>query len=195
LTFSVSCKKEGSKLLISVNGELWRSVSPRLFGHSPHFDLGSFEELEEMEYRSALNFAVRSLSAKAQHSLELHKKLLDLGVSTGVVERVLSELVRLGVLDDRDWVEMFIRSLISRNLGMGAIRQKFFRKGIPSSEYEAILCNLLSQDVQKAQIQKLITSKYRAKDLSDPKQKDQVIKALARRGFSWDLISSMIIDE
>jgi len=195
LTFSVSCKKEGGKLCVFVNGELWRRVSFKLFGRNPVFDVGSLEELEEMEYRSALNFAVRSLSAKSQHSLEIRKKLLDLGVESRCAERVLSKLGQLGVLDDPDWVETFVRSLISRNMGMNAIRQKLYSKQVPPQEYEPVLNRLISEDVQKKQIHNLITSKYRSKDLSDPKQKDQVVKGLVRRGFSWDLISSCFIDE
>lgn len=197
MTFSVSYKKEQSKLLIFVNDQLWRAVSPRLFGRKPQFDVNSFEELEELEYRSALHFAVRSLSAKSQHSSEIRKKLSGLGVSDRAIEQVATELQRLGVLDDRDWVESFVRSLMLRGVGYRAIQQKLLSKGLPLEEFEETLNTFVSYELQKEQIQKLITSKYGAKDLKDPKQKEQVVRGLARRGFSWDLISSSIhsIDE
>jgi len=192
LTFSVSCKKNQGKHQIFLNGELWRTVSPRLFGRNPQFDVQNLEEFEEHEYRSALIFAVRSLSAKAQHSCELRKKILDLGASQKTTDRVIEELLRLGYLNDQEWFDCFIRSQILKKVGKSGIRQKFMMKGIPRQECEEALEFYMTDDVQEKQIQLLMETRYQQKDLDDPKQRQQVISGLARRGFSWDLIVKVL---
>ncbi|NGX58323.1 MAG: Regulatory protein RecX [Chlamydiae bacterium] len=191
----VEWKKEHSKVKIYVEGELWRSVSPRLFGKNPDFDVQNLKELEELEYRQTMLFAVRSLSAKAQHSTELRKKLRDLGASSSAIEQVLSELQRLGYLDDDEWLDFYVRAQISRNLGKYAIQQKLRMKGIPLDQCEELLDRYLTSESQEEQIKSLLKTKYRHKDLSDPKQKQQVIAALARRGFSWELVQSVLLQD
>jgi len=189
LTFSVSYKKERLKAHIFVNGELWRTVSPRLFGKNPQFDVQSIEELEELEYRQALLFAVRSLSAKSQHSLELHKKILDLGASRKVVKRVIDELMHLGYLDDQMWCEDFVSAQVAKKMGKHAILQKIKMKGISIEECQEILHRHMTDELEEEQIKALMATKYRKKDMNDPKQRQQVVAGLMRRGFSWDLIN------
>lgn len=148
--------------------------------------------MEEQEYRRALEFAVRSLSAKSQHSQELKKKLYDRGMSSSVVEQVLSELERLGYLNDDEWLDFFVRSQTARRMGPGAIEQKLRMKSIPFEECRNALSRYQSDEVQEEAIRELLKTKYRSKDMKDLKERQQVISGLARRGFCWELIQRVL---
>lgn len=192
MTFSISTKKEAEAHHIFVNGALWRVVSPRLFGKRLKLEVDTFEELLALEKEKALSFAVRSLSAKAQHSIELKTKILNLGASEEAARYAIEKLEQLGYLDDEEWCRFFIRSQKARKLGKSAIAQKLRSKGIADDEFQPFLDEELPAEEQEKQIEALLRTKFKSKDLTNPKQKQQVIAGLCRRGFSWDLIAAAL---
>lgn len=125
------------------------------------------------------------------HSLPstvLLRALRDRLVSESISERVVEECLKLGYLNDEEWTKSFVRLQSARKLGPRAIAQKLAAKGISKVAAEEALKVSGSKEQQKAAIAKLLSTRYRKRDLSDYKEKRKVVASLIRRGFDPSLI-------
>jgi regulatory protein len=189
--------KPGTKrLLILVEEEEWKEVDISIFGSRPSFPkFHSLTELEEfflqLEYRGAKSFAYKRLSIKPLSTAELRRQLKERKVSEKNTDAVIQELTNLGYLNDEEWIESFIRSQSNRQKGPQAVAAKLKWKGLKEEEFQEPLQEMMDDEVQKEGIQKLLSTRYRSKDLQDRRERDKVIAALVRRGYSLDVIFSV----
>ncbi len=144
------------------------------------------------DYRKAMNAALKSVSIKFRHSTEIKGKLSDLGYNEAVIKRVIQELKRLGYVDDKDWIECFVRSCTAKKFGRHAIFQKLSQKGIPKEGALEIVDKHQTDDKQKKLIETLLNTRYRSKDLKDFRERQKVAAGLARKGFSFSLIQEVL---
>ncbi len=142
--------------------------------------------------RKALCSALKMLSIKSRHSSEIEGKLVELGYDESVIQTVIQELAKLGYIDDKDWIECFVRSQTAKKFGRHAILQKLFLKGIPKEQILPVVDKHQSEEQQKELIASLLRTRYHLKDLDDFRQKQQVAAGLARRGFSFSLIQQVL---
>lgn len=127
-----------------------------------------------------LQFAVRSLGKRAQHSSEIRKKLKERGCSSQEIDLVIEKLTDIGALDDAAWLSQVIIGYHNKQLSKLAIAQKLKQKGVPFAEWKD---KLGDSDLEAA---KAYYSKIKGK-----KEGPKLVAALARRGFSWDIIKQI----
>lgn len=139
---------------------------------------------------SCFEAAIRRLACKGYLSYELQEKLLTLGFSSDEVDQTLFRLQEMGYLDDQAWVDSFIEAQKRKRVGALLIIQKLKLKRVPSELYLPKIKEL-NENPQEA-IQSLLVSRYKNKNLKDPKEKKQVISSLLRRGFSFNDIKIVI---
>lgn len=191
-------KKEGrfGVLTIIVDGEPWRDIHSHIFGRKPALCAKSLTELESQfpifEYRGALGYTLKRLALKGQPSSELIKSLKERLVSDETIHRIITECQQQGYVNDRDWVESFIRRQMAKNLGSQAILMKLKAKGVSPDLTMDILSRLDNPELQKERIRHLLETRYRTKDLSDYNTRSKVISALSRKGFSFDDIREVV---
>lgn len=191
--------KTGSRdrLEIYVDGELWREVHRSIFGRRPRFtqEIATLSQLEELfaslEYAGAKRYVLWRLARSSQSSMALLKSLQERCVSQTVQQNILTYLTKSGFIDDQDYVQRLIAGEKARGRGPAAIRAKLRKKGIPSSMAKAGLDGLNEED-QQLILQRLIQTRYSRRNLEDPKDRQKVIAALVRRGFSYDMIKLII---
>lgn len=175
---------------LSIDGDLWRTVHISIFGKKPSFPDVQIEELKDhftrLEYKGARTFLLRRLALKSYHSEELRKALREREVTSATIDKLLEEFQSQGYINDSAWVSSFVRSLRLQRFGSRAIIQKLRMKGISSDEIEEDATD------ERAPIKKLLETRYRSRDLSEKKERDKVIGALARKGFQLDDIFAVL---
>ena len=136
----------------------------------------------------ARRYALMRLSMKSHSIYELRDQLEQKGMSAGIIEQVIEEFIKQGYLNDQEWVDAFIRGQQSRHTGPRSIQRKLRQKGISEDQIREALLRAGLKENQGCQIKKLLTARYKSKDLNDLKQKQKVIAALIRKGFDLDEI-------
>lgn len=185
-----------SLFTIYVDGEPWKEIHRTIFGRKPTLpkNVQTQDELEtafeEAEYTGARRYAIWRLARFAQSAHALATALERVSVSEVCRQRIIDEMIQAGFLNDRDYAKRLVASERARKRGPAAARRKLYLKGIDNSlAMEAL--QEIDEETQKATIQQLLSTRYAKQNLADPKARRKVVAALARRGFSMDLILSL----
>lgn len=149
-------------------------------------------ESQNLEYKEAKLYAVRRLSRQNMLSVALAKALKQRAISEATIERLISEFIELGYLNDQEWVAGYVRGQVRRKQGPRSIGLKLMNKGVCREEIEEVIGPLKSDEEQKASILALLSTRYKKRNLTDPSEKQKVVASLARRGFSISAILSVL---
>lgn len=156
----------------------------------------TLEEIEELllqlELKGAKRYVLRRLAKQNLPSQALATLLSKKEVSSQAIEQVLADCMQGGYIDNNAWIEAYIRTQLARKMGPNVIAQKLRLKGIPSPIITAALQIHASQDQQVEALQRLLATRYRSRDLTQPKEKQKVIAALVRKGFPLSLIFTQL---
>ncbi|WP_339254027.1 recombination regulator RecX [Sporosarcina sp. FSL W8-0480] len=147
----------------------------------------------EDQIEKAFNRALHFLSFRMRSEFEVKKKLLDLEYGEAVIMEAIVKLRRLGFLDDQAFSEALLRTQKNAsNKGPKAIQQELQKKGVEKELQEQVL-ESYSEEEQFA-VAKRLAEKAAASNRSvAPAQlKQKIQNALARKGFSFGLISSVL---
>ncbi len=152
------------------------------------------EILEMEEKHRARQKALRLLSVRAQSTHELRERLIRDQVSSAIVEGVLSEMVRLKLLDDAEFARMFARQrLLTRPEGRFLLRRELKQKGIRDDQIEDALNAAYSeQDEMTLAVNLARKKKTQVRHLEGIKARKRVYDLLARRGFAWNVIEEIM---
>lgn len=124
------------------------------------------------------NKAFSLLARRDYFSKELEKKLFEKGFEKSEICSLIKDLKEQGWLNDRDLAKRVVSKLREKGYGARVISQKLrFRAGE------------IFVSIDDGDISSLIFKKY-LKRL--PQDKNKVIAALIRRGFSYDLIDKAL---
>lgn len=186
MSLSVSVKAGQPHILRLYQGdEPWRDVHVFIFGKKPSVTPETFSKIE---YEKARLYALRKLAQKNYSSFELEKSLKNCLVSKETIETLIKEFVEAGYIDDEAWIAQFVGYLVRRKCGPALIRQKLLIKGLERDKAEEVVARLDNQDSLEG-VLKLLSSKYKARNLQDFKEKQKVIAALMRKGFDFETIN------
>jgi regulatory protein len=143
-------------------------------------------------FQAARKYLLGALCKESLCTPQIRQRLKRREVADEMIESLIEEMLRLGFVDDRAWVESFVRRQQAIRDGPMTIKHKLRLKGIDAS----LIAELVPVDAetQLEQIRQLLQGKYRKHDLNDYKQKQKVIAGLMRKGYSYDLLRG-ICDE
>lgn len=182
-------------LTICVEGEEWKDVHSTIFGRNPELSSSGISTMAELEnkfqkeeYRLAKFYALKRLALKSQPSTELIKSFQERLVSDAVIQQVVSDCRRLGYLNDKEWMDAFVRGQIARKIGPQAIVRKMISRGISHDTAEEIVAGLDSGDSQQERILALLNTRFSKRNLTDPKERQKVVASLCRKGFPLSII-------
>lgn len=139
---------------------------------------------DESAYNSAMERAARLLAATSRSHAELRSRLLGAGYPAEVVERVLTRLTELCLIDDlafaRNWIERRARA---KGLSAVALRAELEGKGIDRETAETALAESgLDEDAAALEWASRLADKVAHRPLSE--QAGRLRGMLLRRGFS-----------
>lgn len=105
-------------------------------------------------------------------------------------EAAVTRLEELGLIDDARYARRYATDLVNlKHLSERGVRQKLYEKGIDRDLIDEVLGEIFIDE--KAQIRTIIEKKY-ARSLDDEKGQRRCANALARMGFSYSDIKSVM---
>jgi regulatory protein len=160
---------------------------PPSTSESPQADSASREE-------QARALCLRLLTARARTRAELAGQLTKRGYPDDVSALVLDRLTAVGLGDDEDFAEQWVRSRrVNAGKGRRALASELRTKGIDDDVIAAALEDMDS-DAERSRAEQLVADKLRRErltdDADDVKVTRRLVAMLARRGY----IQSMAFD-
>lgn len=190
---SVTCEIEYKWVLIKLDGELFRKLHVSIIGSAPELPAEADEEtlaahITRLETHGSRQYALRKVAAQAMLSMQLRDALKERGVKPQIIAPIIDEFQQSGYLNDDDWIASYVRVQKLKKAGPQAIFQKLRMKGVP----EELVKSHLQEDNPQDRIKQLIATKYSGRNLDDYKERQKVIAALARKGYSFDDILNVL---
>ena len=150
------------------------------------------DSLAAIQMNDAYEFALTCLDFSQRSSGELTKKLISRGYVQPAAEAAVARLIEVGIIDDARYARRIAETSTHKNVGVYAMKRKLMSKGFSEEDTENALTAL--DDEQQRSACKAIADKFRTKYAALPPReaRAKLSQALARRGFSWDVISGVL---
>jgi regulatory protein len=167
---------------------------------SPHPSTSESESDEPDREEQAHSYCLRLLTARARTRAELAGKLAQRGYAEPVVVRVLDRLVEVGLVDDEDFAEQWVRSR-HRYAGKGkrALAAELRRKGVDDEVITSSLADI-DAGAERDRAEQLVRDRLRREKLDDDpgselKVKRRLVGMLARRGYHQSMALDVVTVE
>jgi len=153
----------------------------------------STSEASREEQARAL--CLRLLTARARTRDELARQLLKRGYPDDVSRRVLDRLAEVGLVDDADFAEQWVRSR-RENAGKGkrALIAELRNKGVDDDVIDAALADV-DPAAERRRAEQLVADKLRRErldEVDDAKVARRLVGMLARRGYSQTMAFDVV---
>jgi regulatory protein len=153
------------------------------------------EEQGDPEQR-AKDICLRLLQFRARTRAELAQALGRKGIEQGVIERVLGRLDEVGLIDDKGFAEVWVRSRHTyEGLGRRALAAELRRKGVDDAvTAEAVAA--VDYDAEEERARQLVRKKLRTMSGADGSvQVRRLVGMLARKGYSQGMSYRVVREE
>lgn len=165
---------------------------------SPSTSESSDERAQDPRVREeqARNLCLRLLTVRARTRSELAGQLSKRGYPDDVGERVLDRLTDVGLIDDRDFAEQWVRSRrMNAGKGKRALASELRTKGIDDELIADALADIDSA-AERVRAEQLVADKLRRErltdDTDDVKVARRLVAMLARRGYSQSMAFDVV---
>jgi regulatory protein len=132
---------------------------------------------------------------RARTRAELAAQLVKRGYPDDLSERVLDRLTDVGLVDDRDFAEQWVRSRhVNAGKGKRALVSELRTKGVDDEVITAALADVDS-DAERVRAEHLVADKLRRERLTDddePKLARRLVAMLARRGYGQSMAFDVV---
>lgn len=153
----------------------------------------------EKREEQAKNLCLRLLTARARTRAELEGQLSKKGYPDDVSARVLDRLTDVGLVDDADFAEQWVRSRrVNAGKGKRALAAELRTKGVDDDVISAALAGI-DAGAERERAEELVRGKLRREKLDgddDTKIARRLVGMLARRGYqqsmAFDVVSTEI---
>ena len=166
-----------------------RALSPEYFRRAA---------LHYLDRYNGTSRSVRQLLQRRVTRARREGQELDSQEIAGWIDALISDLQRLGLINDGNFAIGRARSLHASGQSLAMIRLKLQAKGINSADIDAAIERLkdergenLALEAARTYVRKRRLGPYRPKDQRADKQ-DKDLAALARRGFSYDIATAAL---
>ena len=149
-------------------------------------------ELSREEQARAL--CLRLLTARARTRAELEGQLAKRGYPDDVSSRVLDRLTDVGLIDDADFAEQWVRSRrVNAGKGKRALAAELRTKGVDNEVITAALADIDTR-AERERAEQLVNDKLRRERNTDDEAKltRRLVGMLARRGYSQPMAFDVV---
>jgi regulatory protein len=149
---------------------------------------------EASREEQARSLCLRLLTARARTRAELAGQLAKRGYPDDVSTHVLDRLAEVGLIDDVDFAEQWVRSR-RENAGKGkrALAAELRTKGVDTEVITATLADI-DAGAERERAERLVADKLRRERLNDDDAKlaRRLVGMLARRGYSQTMAFDVV---
>ena len=153
---------------------------------------------EASREEQARNLCLRLLTARARTRAELEGQLAKRGYPDDVSARVLNRLAKVGLVDDVDFAEQWVRSRrVNAGKGKRALAAELRTKGLDDDVITAALAGI-DAAAERGRAEQLVRDKLRREKLGDDddtKVARRLVGMLARRGYSQTMAFDVVKGE
>jgi regulatory protein len=154
------------------------------------------QSTSESQEEQARNLCLRLLTARARTRSGLAAQLTKRGYPDDVGERVLDRLSDVGLVDDRDFAEQWVRSRrVNAGKGKRALASELRTKGIDDELIADALADI-DASAERTRAEQLVADKLRRERLSDDTDDTKVarrlVAMLARRGYGQSMAFDVV---
>ncbi|HDQ45078.1 MAG TPA: hypothetical protein ENN17_06190 [bacterium] len=141
--------------------------------------------------------ALRLIAYRPRSVEEVRKRLRETGCDPSIVQEVIDNLVRVNLLNDAEFAASYVRSrLIQKPISRRLMESELRAKGIADAVMASVLEREYETGSDEAIARELIRKKVRQYAGQDPlKVRKKLSDFLARRGFGWDVIGTVVREE
>lgn len=140
---------------------------------------------------------LRLLTARPRTHAELAGQLTKRGYADDVVDRVLGRLTAVGLVDDEDFAEQWVRTRqVHAGKGKRALAAELRTKGV-DADVIATALEGIDAGVERVRAEQLVERRLRREALGDgdePKVMRRLVGMLARRGYSQSMALAVVSD-
>ena len=187
-----------SRAAVYVDGTLFLRMKRSFFDELP---LEEGDDLDEEDYlnrlsarqsKPAYEAALDMLSDRDMTADALKKALMRRGFLEPVADAVRDRLIENRLLDDQCFAQRYVELRKDSAVGRYALKRKLRAKGIDEDTAGDALEQLddESQRTAAAALAKKLSKRYAA--LPGYEARAKLSQALARRGFSWDIVREAV---
>lgn len=177
--------------LLSLAGETVLESGLRAGDTVSREDLFSLKHRAEL--RRARERALYLLGRRAHTRKELSDKLCRV-VEAPVAQQVVQRMEELGLINDYDFAQRYLRDLAHRKgYGAARLRQEMRKKGLSSEIIDQALGEFAQQEEPREALRTLISRRYEH-SLSSEKGRARTIAALQRRGYQYADIRAVLAE-
>ena len=153
-------------------------------------------ELEEKVVTRARNAAYRYLALRPRSRAEIEAKLRDKEFADVVVERVLSDLSRLGYVNDRQFAHQWASGRVRlRGFGRRRIEQELKHTGVDPDVIREVFAEIFSDQAEFETAKNVAERKLSSMKLLDREtRRRRLVGFLERKGFSFEIIRMVLRD-
>ena len=190
--FAVSTDASESAVLLDYEVIYCRGIT-----QGRKFTPTQWEEILDSEMqRNARNTALNLLAGRDMTSGALYKKLIEREISPQAAAKTVARCIELGEINDRAYALRAAKyCLVQKRYGTAKAYHWMLQKGIPKEEALQALEESAGEVDTVSQIKTFIEKRYADKLSSgDYRQKQNVIAALARRGYRIGEIQTAIAE-
>lgn len=161
-------------------------------------DVVSKEELRRLLEARLVQWAqdkvLNYLSYRPRTESEIRRYLADFELSSAAIERIVSRLTELGLIDDAKFIELWVESRVATNpMGWRRLAAELLQKGIDKSLVTVKLSELAKKyDEQQLAINLAMKQMRRYQKLEEQKRIRKLAEYLQRRGFAFDVIRTAV---
>ncbi len=145
---------------------------------------------------AASQVAFRLLAVRGRSVAELRERLLTKGFAVELVERVLADLLRRGLLDDELFATLRAESIVRRKpVGRDVLSAALLRHKLASPLIAAVVETLLPYERECALARLVLESAWARIVRSRPRAGDHralLMRTLRQRGFSREVMGQMV---
>ena len=144
------------------------------------FDREAFER----SYPFAMEKAVALLAMRSRTQQEIADALRKNAYPERTIARVMARLDEAGYINDTDFAEQWAASRTTKGMGTRRIRMELRQKGVDSEAIDEALSAIDHDDMLSGAL-KAARKAASGKNLADPKDRQKIFAALARRGYGY----------
>ncbi len=197
-------KRNPRRYSIDIDGEFAFGIDEEVLAR---YGLRKGDQLDEQTYQSitsteeftrAKQIALRFIGYRLRTEKELRLKLAEKEFMPDTINKVIEHLQSLNLLDDRKFARAFVHDAqLRKPAGPRLLRQQLMLKGVQRETIDTVLHDTVdafteqSSALQAAEkVMKKFTASRKSTDVL--KQRQKIAQFLARRGFSWSVISPVL---
>ena len=150
---------------------------------------------EACELTAAYDRALNLLAFRARSSRELHRRLVQKGVSAERAERVIAKLREVGLVDDAAFARQLTRSKLSGGLSQRRVHQELFKRGVAREVADEAVAQVVDEEglSDTDSIERVARKKWGTlTGLDEQTRRRRLFAFLARRGFGSDDVSRVV---